>query len=145
MNEWMPEWYTPALTWRTDSIVAGLSDPPTKRWPVHCTCVFDLEVCMSDEIQSGLIQDVQELGAGVLFGPGTGDSDKSDRIGTGDSDKSDSTGDSDKSDGTGDSDGTDGTGDSDGTDGTGDSDETDGTGDSDGTDGTGDSDGTDKA
>ena len=60
---------------------------------------------MSDEIQSGLIQDVRELEAFALFAAGPRDADGTD--GTGDSDGTDGTGDSDGTDGTGDSDGTD--------------------------------------
>ena len=102
---------------------------------------------MSEEIQSGLIQDVQDLGPALFAADNTGDGKTGDSYphtgdgtskGTGDADGTDSTSDADGTDNTGD--GTDGTGDADVTDSTGD-----GTGDSDGTDSTGDSDGTDKA
>ena len=63
---------------------------------------------MSEDIQSGLIQDVQELGPGLFAATNTGDGYSKN---TGDGDR-----DADGTDGTGDADGTDGTGDSDGTD-----------------------------
>jgi len=96
---------------------------------------------MSEDINSGLIQDVQDLDPAVLSAS-AGDTGSTPGGKPRDSDGTDGGGDSDGTDGTGDSDGTDKKGDSDGTDG-GDSDGTDG-GDSDGTDG-GDSDGVDNA
>jgi hypothetical protein len=103
---------------------------------IKATSTEFVEVSMSEEIQSGLLQDVRDLDAPAYNAAAADATDGTD----GQKMPGKKKGDGDGTDAT-DGDGTDGTGDNDGTDG-GDSDGTDG-GDSDGTDGAGDSDGTD--